>query len=191
MSSWIPLSLDQGVGPPAPFAPGAVVDRDLLPPEEMEAERQHRGGDARAAGRDHGPVEVDARRLEHAAQLVGPEERAVLRVEQVVRQVETARNVTGAQARARLGLGADEAAARARVEHLLAAVSEDRAHLREVAHAARVEAGRVATAPGRGHARLDGPRLGAPLRKAPVEDGDLRVAEGAERPPDARRADDP
>ena len=156
----------------------------------MEPERQHRGGDARAAGRDHGAVEIDARGLEGASQLAGPEERAVPRVEPLVRQVEAVRDVTGAQPRARLGLGADKTAVRARVEHLLAAAREVCAHLLEIAHEAPAKTGRVAAPPGRGQARLDGPTLGAPLREAPVENGDPPMAEGAERPPDARRADD-
>src|SRR5439155_25505599 len=155
-----------------------------------EPERQHRGGDARAAGRDHGAVEIDARGLEGSPQVVGAEERAVFRVEPLVWQAEAARDVAGAQPRARLGLGADEATGRARVEALLAVTREVRAHLLEIAHEAPVETRRVATWPGRGQARLDGPRLGAPFREAPVEDGDPRMAEGAKRPPDARRADD-
>src|SRR5207249_2358140 len=145
---WVLLSLHRSVGPPTPFCPRAVVDRNPIPSEEVEPERQHRGGDARAAGRDHGAVEIDARGLEGASQLAGPEERAVPRVEPLVRQVEAVRDVTGAQPRARLGLGADKTAVRARVEHLLAAAREVCAHLLEIAHEAPAKTGRVAAPPG-------------------------------------------
>src|SRR5207245_9652732 len=127
-------------------------------------------------GRDDGAVQIDARGLEGASQLAGPEERAVPRVEPLVRQVEAVRDVTGAQPRARLGLGADETAVRARVEHLLAAAREVCAYLLEIAHEAPAKTGRVAAPPGRGQARVDGPTLGAPLREAPVENGDALVA---------------
>src|SRR5439155_26877092 len=113
--------------------------------------------------RDHGAAEIAAPGLEGASQLAGPEERAVPRVEPLVRQVEAVRDVAGAQPRARLGLGADETAVRARVEHLLAAAREIGAHLLEIAHEVPVTTGRVAATPLRGQSLLDGQNLGALL----------------------------
>ena len=166
-----PTVVDRGVGAAGPLGPRAVVHRDLLVADEVEAQRQHRGRDARAARRRDGIAEVHAGRGEGLSEPVGRQERGVGSVEHVVRQVQAARDVAAAQPRAGLGLGAGEAASRSGVERLLAPALHVAPHLPEVAHqrgpAPRGEPPRRR----RRGARLDGPPFGPPLAEATVEDG--------------------
>src|SRR5437660_12250409 len=102
----------------APLGPGAVVHGDVRSPGGKEAERQHRCGDTRTTRRHHGLVEVEARVHESPAEGVRRQERAVLLIELAVWKIEASGHVTGTEPRARLGLGAGEATAGARVRHL-------------------------------------------------------------------------
>src|SRR5438132_10705235 len=125
------LAFDRSIRAPAPLCPGPVVDRDVGPAELEEPEGQHRGSDARSARRGHRLLEVEPGRLELPAKGVAPQERAVLVVEPVVREIQAPGDVAETQAGARLGLGAGEAAGRAGVEHLLLRALHVAAHARE------------------------------------------------------------
>ena len=98
--------------------------------------------------------------------------------------------MSGAEARARLGLGAEEATAGAGVEHLRPPGREVQAHASEVADEPAAQARHEAARRRRRCARLDGTPLGAPAREAAVEDGDRIVAERPEGPPHSRGAHD-
>src|SRR6185437_12177886 len=145
--SW-PLSLiasartgrDRRVARQAPFGPGAVIDGGVGPAEEVEAEGQRAGGDARAAAGDNRPAALEAGRREARGKRLGGEQGPRRAVCQLVEgQVEAARDMARAQARPRLLGAALEAGAGARVDHLLARRRQIAEHLLLVAHQERVE----------------------------------------------------
>src|SRR6185436_8222073 len=110
------LLLHGRVGVAPPLAPRAVVDGHGLRADGVQAEREHGRRHARSARRDDGPLEVEAARLEAAAQLLARQERAIGPVHRVIGQVEALRDVAAAKPRAGLRLRAREASSRARVE---------------------------------------------------------------------------
>ena len=101
----------------APFGPAAVVERRLVA-EQMRAERQHRRGDARAAGRDDrlGEIDARARRTRPAAR------RRVFHVPSALNSCAVAAGSASpgygpaCDAGARIGLLAGEARRRARID---------------------------------------------------------------------------
>ena len=155
----------------------------------MRAEREHRGGDARAAGRDEraAPDRCRRRRIRPSAR------RRVFHVpsalnRRAVGQVLRSRNVPGGGAGARVGLVAREARGRAGVEHLFGAArrrspSSGRACGRVRDRGAQRKcAGRRVLGAARDRAAF-GPPFGEPA----VEDRDVARAERAQHPPGARR----
>jgi len=101
---------------------------------DMEAEGQHCGGEAGAAGGDHGALHVDTGRRETLTELFGRQKGSGLAVQQVREgQVAASGDVAAAQARARFGIGPFEAALAAGVDKLFAGAVQIGQDLRPVA----------------------------------------------------------
>src|SRR3546814_15645078 len=82
----------------APLRPRAVVDRDVAVADAVQAEGEHRRGNARAAGGGHRPLQVDAGGGEERPEGGGVHQGLLRGIEhRVERQVAAARAGAGAQ----------------------------------------------------------------------------------------------
>src|SRR5947209_5688334 len=97
--SWLaPLRLDWQLAARAPLGPGAGVESLRWFAERIERKPERGGGDAGAATRDDGLVEIDAASGKRGAQARERQQRAILH--QLGRgHIEGARHVAGAQPR--------------------------------------------------------------------------------------------
>jgi hypothetical protein len=152
----------------------------------VERQRHGAGGDAGAAGGDDRPARLDALDGKTRPELCRRQQGAVAGDEIEMGQIETLRNMAAPQARARLGLSAGEAPGRPRVDHLLAPGDQIGADLLEVAHQKIVLASREMGLARDHRAVVHRPPLGQPFCQPAVEHRDVRMAEQAQHPPDAR-----
>ena len=88
--------------PGTPLGPSTIVERLGGAPDFVQRKRQHRGGDARAAGRDDRAARIDAGFFQRGADRVGVFQAAVLN-KFAERDVEAAGDMARAHACARLG----------------------------------------------------------------------------------------
>ena len=150
----------------------------------MQPESQVAGGDSGpAAGRHRRPLAHPGGLVERLQRGGGLDGLGGGVVEVEERQIERAGHVAAAQPRPRLGLGGGEAAAAARIQHLLATAVEIGAQLVDVAHQRAPRARRERPRPRARPAGLQGPPFGDPFCGAAVEHRDIVVAEDAEAPP--------
>src|SRR5580658_6430220 len=102
----------------APFGPGTVINGDVGPAQEVEAEDERASGDTGAAARHHRLAALEPRSGEARGERFGRQHRPGLRIDQlVIGEIDAAGDVAAPQARPRLFRGTGEAAAGARGDH--------------------------------------------------------------------------
>src|SRR3954451_20909252 len=121
----------RGPPPPAPLAPGSVVQRAARLAQQMKREQHGAGARARAAGGHHRAPWIDSRRLEPPPQLVRWQQKPLGVHQGGGGHAPAPGDVPGPKPGTGLGIPAREPPGRAGVHDLLGTASGERQHLLE------------------------------------------------------------